>query len=464
MVSGPRSGQGIGPTAQDPWCYSTLSQRVGCRVPAAAPPERLRSVAEAAEAAGVAQLWLWEDSFFEGGIASASGRAGLDIAAAGGHRAAPGAAAQPRADRHGDRHGGAAAPRSLPARARPRRARLDGAGGRGGGVADDVAAEYTAAVRALLAGERVSTDRALRAARRRGTGVAAGEPAPAAGRGRAGPRPCASPGELGDGLLLDSSATLDAVRAARATVDEVRADRPFQVVLNLLVDDLGAVSTRVAAAKAAARTWWCWSRRSTRPDPMPLIAAPQPRLSSGDPPPAGEPFDGRGDTRVVAGGEQVEHRAAQHGEDSVRSAGSAAKPREQGQPVVDRGGGEARPRAVRLDERAGVGLGPQREEAAVLGRGQPPPQRRRRPRRACPGRGAPRGAARARRRAPAPTARGPGRPWSRRGTAAPAGWSRRPGRAAAATSHQAVLAGVAGRRVRAAPRVAPIRPRSAVFH
>ena len=35
------------------------------------PPERLRAVAEAAEAAGVAQLWLWEDSFFEGGIASA---------------------------------------------------------------------------------------------------------------------------------------------------------------------------------------------------------------------------------------------------------------------------------------------------------------------------------------------------------------------------------------------------------
>ena len=36
------------------------------------PPERLRAVAEAAEAAGVAQLWLWEDSFFEGGIASAA--------------------------------------------------------------------------------------------------------------------------------------------------------------------------------------------------------------------------------------------------------------------------------------------------------------------------------------------------------------------------------------------------------
>src|SRR5690349_14889620 len=36
------------------------------------PPERLRAVAQAAEEAEVAQLWLWEDSFFEGGIASAT--------------------------------------------------------------------------------------------------------------------------------------------------------------------------------------------------------------------------------------------------------------------------------------------------------------------------------------------------------------------------------------------------------
>jgi len=36
------------------------------------PPERLRSVAEAADDAGLAQLWLWEDCFWEGGIASAA--------------------------------------------------------------------------------------------------------------------------------------------------------------------------------------------------------------------------------------------------------------------------------------------------------------------------------------------------------------------------------------------------------
>ncbi len=36
------------------------------------PPERLRAVARAADAAGVEQLWLWEDCFKESGIAAAA--------------------------------------------------------------------------------------------------------------------------------------------------------------------------------------------------------------------------------------------------------------------------------------------------------------------------------------------------------------------------------------------------------
>jgi alkanesulfonate monooxygenase SsuD/methylene tetrahydromethanopterin reductase-like flavin-dependent oxidoreductase (luciferase family) len=36
------------------------------------PPERLRSVAVAADEAGLEELWLWEDCFLEGGIASAA--------------------------------------------------------------------------------------------------------------------------------------------------------------------------------------------------------------------------------------------------------------------------------------------------------------------------------------------------------------------------------------------------------
>src|SRR4051794_21634253 len=36
------------------------------------PPEQLRAMAEAADDAGVEELWLWEDCFLESGIAAAS--------------------------------------------------------------------------------------------------------------------------------------------------------------------------------------------------------------------------------------------------------------------------------------------------------------------------------------------------------------------------------------------------------
>ena len=36
------------------------------------PPERLRDLARTADDAGLEQLWLWEDCFFESGIASAA--------------------------------------------------------------------------------------------------------------------------------------------------------------------------------------------------------------------------------------------------------------------------------------------------------------------------------------------------------------------------------------------------------
>jgi alkanesulfonate monooxygenase SsuD/methylene tetrahydromethanopterin reductase-like flavin-dependent oxidoreductase (luciferase family) len=36
------------------------------------PPQRLREVVEATEAAGVAELWLWEDLLMEGGLTAAA--------------------------------------------------------------------------------------------------------------------------------------------------------------------------------------------------------------------------------------------------------------------------------------------------------------------------------------------------------------------------------------------------------
>jgi len=46
--------------------------QVGVIFPPWFPPERLRPTALAAEAAGVAELWVWEDCFFESGLAAAS--------------------------------------------------------------------------------------------------------------------------------------------------------------------------------------------------------------------------------------------------------------------------------------------------------------------------------------------------------------------------------------------------------
>ncbi len=40
--------------------------------PPTQPPERLGAVASAAEAAGLPQLWVWEDCFKESGIATAT--------------------------------------------------------------------------------------------------------------------------------------------------------------------------------------------------------------------------------------------------------------------------------------------------------------------------------------------------------------------------------------------------------
>ena len=56
-----------------------------------------------------------------------------------------------------------------------------------------------------------------------------------------------------------------------------------------------------------------------------------------------------------------------------RSAGGWAA--EHGEPVLDGVTGEARPGPARLDQRARVGLDPQRQERTVLGGGQPVPDR-----------------------------------------------------------------------------------------
>jgi alkanesulfonate monooxygenase SsuD/methylene tetrahydromethanopterin reductase-like flavin-dependent oxidoreductase (luciferase family) len=236
------------------------------------PPERLRSVAESAEAAGVAQLWLWEDSFFEGGIASAAAalawtsRLQVGIGLLPVPLRNPALAAMEIAT----------VARMFPDRFLPGLGHgvLDWMAQAGAAVASPMTLlrEYTAAVRALLAGERVSTEgRYVRL-----DGVALEWPPespPPLFVGGHGPKTVRLAAELGDGLLLGSVATLDAVREARAAVDAVRGDRPFQVVLNLPIDDVGAMADQVAAATAAGADVIVLEPPEDAPDPMPLIAA-----------------------------------------------------------------------------------------------------------------------------------------------------------------------------------------------
>ncbi|MFJ6571881.1 LLM class flavin-dependent oxidoreductase [Streptomyces sp. NPDC091292] len=200
------------------------------------PPERLRQVVRSAEAAGLEELWLWEDCFLESGIASAA------AALAWTDRLKVGVGLLPVPLRNVAL---TAMETATLLRLFPGRLTL----GVGHGVQDwmgqvgarvespvTLLREYLTALRALLAGERVTTQgRYVRL-----DGVALDWPpatAPAVFAGATGPRSLRLTGEAADGTVLDASASPDTVRTARALVREGRAaagrsgDHPFVVYL-----------------------------------------------------------------------------------------------------------------------------------------------------------------------------------------------------------------------------------------
>ncbi|MEU8743978.1 LLM class flavin-dependent oxidoreductase [Streptomyces parvulus] len=185
-------------------------------------PERLRSVARAADEAGLEELWLWEDCFREGGISTVAAalawteriRVGVGLLpvplrnvaitameAAGLHRMFPGRPVL------GVGHGVQDWMGQVGARAESPITLLR---------------EYVLALRALLDGQRVTTD---------GRYVRLHDVAldwPPAGpvevfAGATGPRSLRLTGEVADGTVLTASTPPDGVRRARHLIDEGRA-------------------------------------------------------------------------------------------------------------------------------------------------------------------------------------------------------------------------------------------------
>jgi alkanesulfonate monooxygenase SsuD/methylene tetrahydromethanopterin reductase-like flavin-dependent oxidoreductase (luciferase family) len=186
------------------------------------PPERLRAVARAADDAGLAELWLWEDCFREGAIATAAAalawtsrvRLGIGLLPVPLRNVA--ITAMEAATLH---------------RLFPDRLLL----GVGHGVQDwmqqvgaqvespvTLLREHLTALRTLLAGEEVTTaGRYVHLDR-----VALDWPPAAAVpvlAGAEGPRTLRTAGELADGTILTGGTTPDGVRRARSLLDEGRA-------------------------------------------------------------------------------------------------------------------------------------------------------------------------------------------------------------------------------------------------
>jgi alkanesulfonate monooxygenase SsuD/methylene tetrahydromethanopterin reductase-like flavin-dependent oxidoreductase (luciferase family) len=245
------------------------------------PPERLRPTVEAAEAAGVAELWLWEDCFLQGGLTAAT------AALAWSERLRIGIGLLPVALRNPAVVAMEIATlvRMFPDRLVP---------GLGHGVLDwmgqvgaraesplTLLREHTAAVHDLLHGHRVDVDgRYVRL-----DGVALDWPPaqpPPVLLGARGPKTLRLAGELADGVILDRAATPDDVRAARAEVDAGRAAAgrtdPYRVVVyieppaDLPVGVLAdVVTTAVRDLGDAGATSVVFQGSAEAPDPAPLL-------------------------------------------------------------------------------------------------------------------------------------------------------------------------------------------------
>jgi alkanesulfonate monooxygenase SsuD/methylene tetrahydromethanopterin reductase-like flavin-dependent oxidoreductase (luciferase family) len=185
------------------------------------PPDRLRAVAEAADDTGVDELWLWEDCFEHGGIATTAAMLAWT------ERLHVGIGVMP-------------VPLRNPAVTAMEIASLSGMfpgrvhAGLGHGVLDwmdqigaraespmTLLAEYVRAVHSLLAGETVTTEG--RYVRLRDVTLGRPpSPPPPLHVGAIRPRTLALAGELADGVILTADTTPEQLRDARVVFDAAR--------------------------------------------------------------------------------------------------------------------------------------------------------------------------------------------------------------------------------------------------
>jgi alkanesulfonate monooxygenase SsuD/methylene tetrahydromethanopterin reductase-like flavin-dependent oxidoreductase (luciferase family) len=219
------------------------------------PPERLQSVARAADEAGLAELWLWEDCFRESGVASAA------AALAWTSRLRVGVGLLPVPLRNVAL---TAMELSTLSRMFPGRIRagvghgvqewMEQVGGRAASPLT-LLREYATALRALLAGERVTV--AGRYVRLQDVALdwPPTSPLPLLAGG-VGPKSLALCGELADGTLLTAGTTPAGVRAARAIVDEARRAAGLTTPHPLTAHVFAATGSGAAGRLAAELRLW----------------------------------------------------------------------------------------------------------------------------------------------------------------------------------------------------------------
>lgn len=214
------------------------------------PPERLRGVADAAEDAGLEELWLWEDCFQEGGIASAAAA----LAWTGRLRVGVGLLPVPLRNVALTAMEIATLYRLFPGRVKV------GVGhgvqswmAQAGALAESpmtLLREYLTALRALLGGKQMTTDGRYVRLDRVALEWPPEGPAPVYA-GATGPRSLRLSGELADGTILTAATSADGIREARMLVDEGRVTGgrtdPHPLTVYLLVATGPGAVERLAA-------------------------------------------------------------------------------------------------------------------------------------------------------------------------------------------------------------------------